>query len=144
MRRSSKGFTLIELMIAIAILAILVAIAFPAYQNYVRRAQRSTAKTVLLQAAQWLERYRIANNGYLNADTNLPAGFSRSPATGTIQYDISAISTSSGYVLKAVPDPAGIMVNDPCGTLQTDQTGVQLVILGGVSQPGLVATCWPR
>ena len=144
MKSSRHGFTLIEIMIVVAILAILVVIAYPAYQSYVRRTQRSTAKTVLLQAGQWMERYRIANNGYTNADTNLPADFSRSPHTGTIQYDISATASSSGYTLQAAPDPGGTMQNDICGTLQTDQTGLQQVLVGGVSQPALVATCWTR
>jgi type IV pilus assembly protein PilE len=144
MKRSKAGFTLIELMIAIAVLAILVSIAFPAYQDYVRRAQRSTAKTVLLQAGQWVERYRIANNSYLNASANMPADFSHSPPTGKVQYNITAVTTSSGYTLQAVPDPSGGMVNDMCGTLEIDQTGAQLVLIGGTSQPGLVATCWPR
>lgn len=59
-----KGFTLIELMIAVAIIGILTAIAFPSYQNYVTRSSRSAAQTELLQLANLQEKIYLNSNGY--------------------------------------------------------------------------------
>ena len=56
-----KGFTLIELMIVVAVVSILSAIAYPSYAEYVRRGHRSDAKAGLLQAQQWLERAATAS-----------------------------------------------------------------------------------
>ena len=68
----SRGFTLMELLITVGILAILAAIAIPSYSAYVVRGQRASAKVVLLQTAQSLERYYTANGAYLTNAGALP------------------------------------------------------------------------
>jgi type IV pilus assembly protein PilE len=64
MKARARGFTLIEMMITVAIIGILASIAYPAYQDYVRRAARADAKAVLMETAQFMERHFTTNNAY--------------------------------------------------------------------------------
>lgn len=67
----NKGFTLIELMIVIAIVAVLAAIAMPSYQEYVRKTNRAEAQAEMLEVAQRLQRFKIANFSYLPRVNNV-------------------------------------------------------------------------
>ncbi|MDP3168247.1 MAG: type IV pilin protein, partial [Hydrogenophaga sp.] len=62
--RRDSGFTLIELMIVVAIIGILSAVAYPSYTEYIRRGARSEATAALLETQQFMERYYGANNRY--------------------------------------------------------------------------------
>lgn len=73
--KTSTGFTLIELMIVVAIVGILAAIAYPSYQEYVLRGNRSEAQALLNDAAARQERYYTQNNTY--ADTTAKLGYSK-------------------------------------------------------------------
>jgi prepilin-type N-terminal cleavage/methylation domain-containing protein len=90
----SGGFTLIELMIVVVVIGILAAIAYPSYQEHVRKARRADAQTALLELAQFMERHYTANGKYLtsaNAAPTLP--FSEAPKDGTGKYyDLSFAS----------------------------------------------------
>ncbi|MBS7725301.1 type IV pilin protein [Pseudomonas lalucatii] len=89
--RRDEGFTLIELMIVVAVLGILAAIAYPNYTEYMDRARRAEAKTALMEGAQALERYYSVHGSYLDADGNLAQVFSaQAPATGTPNYTLAA------------------------------------------------------
>ena len=77
-----NGFSLIELLIVIAIIGILAGIAYPNYQEYVARARRADAKTVLLENAQFLERFYTQNGTYVGAA--LPV--TEAPKDGTTKY----------------------------------------------------------
>src|SRR4051794_33704766 len=61
---SGRGFTLIELMISVAVVAVLAAVALPAYKDQISRSKRSDMQTVLLEDAQYMQRYYAANNAY--------------------------------------------------------------------------------
>jgi type IV pilus assembly protein PilE len=130
-----NGFTLIEVMIVIAIIGILAAVAIPSYNQYIARANRAAAKTVLLEAAQFMERSRTSNYSYLGA--TLPTRLQRAPPEGTKRYDvtISAQATTS-FTLSATPSVVG---SDPiCGVLTLNNLGVKGQATGDS------ATCWNR
>ena len=143
-----KGFTLIELMVAVVIIGIVVAVALPSYQNHVRQSNRAVAKAILLENAQFMERFYTVNNQYdatVGADGIANAGgddvdvalpFTQSPRTGAVQYNISLQAVADAtFTLRAVPVDS--MAGDICGTFTLTNTGVQ-------GAGGDVASCWNR
>ena len=108
MKHHVSGFTLIELMIAIAIIAIIASIAYPSYQEQVRSSRRSTAMGDLQSLAQALERYFNANDTYVGAGTvgGPPTVYaSESPIdSSTKYYDLTtAVLTGTTYTVRATP-----------------------------------------
>jgi len=123
---ANNGFTLIEIMITVAIVAILAAIAYPSYLDQVRKTRRSDAIAALLKTAQVLERCYTEYNAY--NDTNCPAvaagGSSLASAyTSTAEgfYNISATLTDNAFTLQA--NPTGDQLQDKCGYLTYDHVG---------------------
>ncbi|MGY0619030.1 type IV pilin protein [Lysobacter sp. A378] len=129
------GFTLIELMIVVAVIAILAAVAYPSYADSVRKGHRGQAKADLMETAQLLERHRTVNNTY--AGFNMGA-FGQSPHTGTARYTIAlANDDADGYDLTASPE--GSQEKDTqCGALSINQAGVKSIS----STSGSVERCW--
>ncbi|MDT4795038.1 type II secretion system protein G [compost metagenome] len=134
--RSAAGFTLIEVMIVVAIVGILAAIAYPSYQEHIRQARRADAQKSLVELSQFMERYYTSRGTYVGAE--LP--FSASPREGgQAFYELDFIEdpTASGYGLKA--EPVGAMARDECGTLTLSSTGLK-----GQADGQSLARCWKR
>ncbi len=142
-----RGFTLIELMITVAVVAILAAIAYPSYTEQVARSQRGDAKAVLLEAAQWTERQYTVSNTYV---ATLPTGLNRSPkGTGTKLFDIAYVAAPSAsapsttqFYLQATRTAGAGMASDKCGNFIVSNTGSKG--LAGNATGTDVPLCWDR
>ena len=132
-----KGFTLIELMITIAVVGILAAVAYPSYQDYVRKGRRVDAKTALMDAAQGMERYYTENMTYGTGTPSL-VGTVFSAVSLSGDYTLSFVSQSTNaFKVKAVPSSAR-QTGDKCGTYTLDSTGAKDVTGGSLT----TAECW--
>jgi type IV pilus assembly protein PilE len=97
----SRGFSLVELMIALLIVAVLTSIAVPSYRQYVLRSHRAEAKTALLNVAAAQERFYLQNNTYTTDLTSAPAA--TPPGLGQADYDAaSGVQTENGWYTIAV------------------------------------------
>ena len=138
-RQAQRGFTLIELMIVVAIVGILSAIAYPSYQEYVRRGHRAEARAGLLQAAQWMERAATATGTY-PLTAQFPANLKTVPND---RYDISLESpiqgSTNGTTFRLTASPKGSQANDKCGKYTLTNTGQR-----GVSGSLSVTDCWGK
>lgn len=117
-----RGFTLIELMIVVAIVAILAAIAVPSYQQHVIKTNRNDAMAVMQGFAQAMERHYAQNNTYATAvaGTVFPA---QSPLDGPARYNLSIVAAASSYTLRATPVAGGTQDGD--GLLELTNTGLR-------------------
>lgn len=131
-RTPTRGFTLIEAMIVVAMLGILAAIAYPSYLNYLAKGKRADARASLMEAAQFMERYYTTQSTYVMP--SLPPRLSSSPAGApSPNYSLSVAATAGAYTLTATP-----LFGDPCGTLVLTQAGARSRSGTGLSD----AECW--
>lgn len=146
-----QGLTLIELMVALAIVGLLSALVYPRYQNYVSHARRVDAQTQLLSAQQWMERlynesFDYAQSAEGNDVASLLAlqAFRTSPRVGEglKAYDISVTvaspNPSQSFVLTAKRTALGPAAADACGDFTLDHHGVR----GLVNNTKSLAECW--
>lgn len=142
MHKKHQGFTLIEVMIVVAIIGILTAIAIPSYSEYIRRGHRADARAGLLQAQQWLERASTATGNY---PTALPSTLTwAGDATKRYTIAIGGPATTSSFTLTATPRAGTPQVGDKCGNYTLTHTGVRGANGKIQSDAGFDVTCWNK
>lgn len=123
------GFTLVELLIAIVIGAILAAIAIPSYRSYVQRARRAEATTALLRAQGAQEKFFVQYNRYAPSLTDAaPDGLGLSATTETGLYALTLVPLDggNGFRITATPRAGAAQRDDSrCASLSVDHSGVK-------------------
>ncbi|MBL8419601.1 MAG: prepilin-type N-terminal cleavage/methylation domain-containing protein [Dechloromonas sp.] len=124
-----RGFTLIEVMIVVAILAAIAAIALPSYQESIRKSRRADAKSALMAASQAMEKYFTERQTYVNATlgSNATDVYPTTSPDGFYTLSFSVASTASAFSLQAAPTAGKGQTNDKCGTFSINQLGAKSV-----------------
>lgn len=140
--KSADGFSLVELLAAMAVLAVLTAIALPSYAEYIARSRRFEARAGLLEAAHWMERWRTERGRYddpANAEQPPPEfPWRQFPRVGAATYTVSVVATAVTYRITATATRT--MANDVCETLSIDETGRRTF----TGSRGTDDVCWNR
>jgi type IV pilus assembly protein PilE len=129
----ARGFTLIELVITIAIVGVLVAVALPTYRDHMRKSRRAEAQAYLMAVAGRQQQFLIDSRSYAAnlATINIPM-----PASVVAAYDVTLVVVGGPpqtFALTAAPKPGTDQVYERCGTLGVDQTGAKTASL---------SSCW--
>lgn len=133
-----SGFTLIELMITVAILAIIAAVTIPAYTQYVDRGKRAEARAALLDIAARQERHYSNNRQYTATLSDL--NMSGTSENGNYTLSV-ALGGSNNQDFDATATPSG-WTDDECGDLSIDETGAKTHTK--IPSSGDRALCWGK
>lgn len=119
--RSARGFTLIELVITVAIVAILAAIAWPSYESHVLRTNRSAAKAQMLDIAAREQQFMLVNRSYADKTTLESNGYALPSDVSTrYSYTIAVVASPAAYTITFTPQ--GPQASDGTLTLSSDGT----------------------
>ena len=114
--------TLIELIIVVAIVAILASVALPSWKSQVQKARRADARNTLMFVQVEQEKYRADNGSYTSSMATL--GLSGYNSTSRDYYNVSIVSSSAtAFVASAAPNTNGGQNSDSCGTFAINQSG---------------------
>ncbi|MED7787914.1 type IV pilin protein [Francisella sp. 19X1-34] len=127
-----KGFSLVELMVVIAIIAILASIGIPMYNNYTLRSHRSEATSELLSASNAADSYEI-RNGSFPSGSNINSFYHENSQSGLYRLAYASINSGSGYTITATAQGAQ--------TADTPCTNIELQVSGAIIDKTPVA-CW--
>ncbi|MBK9362613.1 MAG: prepilin-type N-terminal cleavage/methylation domain-containing protein [Rubrivivax sp.] len=149
--RPSRGFTLIELMIAMVVIAILAAVAFPSFMDSIRKGRRSEAFSALSSIQQAQERWRANNAAYAsNLSASAPTGLNIPATTAGGYYTLSLANvTATGYQAVATPVAGKSQVKDgTCAKLGVQMNGGTVTYAANTSAGALAyantSACWSR
>lgn len=150
--RFERAFTLIELMIAVAIVAVLASVAMGEYTQHLQKTRRIDAKLALNELAGFMERHYAINGRYTapgNPNTvpvtlpfsTVPQGATGNDVMYSISFPTSPAPTLTTYQLNAVPREDSPQAGDMCGTLTINHLGIRGMVVGAESDLTL-ADCW--
>ena len=135
-RLHPRGFTLIELMIAVAVVGLLSAVAYPSYQQQIAKGRRTDAKQAVLELSQRMERFYTERGTYVGATLGATGLYPNTSSGG--YYDLSITTqTLDGFSVKAAP--RGTQAGDACASFLYNQLGEQGVSTGATLS---AAKCW--
>ena len=119
-----RGFTLIELMIALVVVGILTAVAFPSYQEHMRKARRAGAQSYLMDLAQRQQQYFLDNRAY--ASTIAALGYATAPSDVSPYYTVTiAVNAGPPPTYSFTAAPTGSQTSDSCSSLTINSAGTK-------------------
>jgi type IV pilus assembly protein PilE len=128
MRPRPSGFTLIELMITVAVVAILAAIAYPSYQQHVRKSRRAEAQAFMMAVAARQQQFLVDTRSY--ADTLDTVGVP-TPANVSLAYTPALAASAPATTFTLTLTPKAIQAAETCGTLSIDHVGIKTPATSG-------------